>query len=198
MTIFSCLCYLSDKIDTFIVFILMKLNPQKYQPMTPPENVLNAVSGSLLLIKNSLLLRPFVSNYTHVVMLYTHLDKQYVVSMDVIKGCEVLEVTKFYSTMQTNISTLDLYELRKPYSTFDVEKLHTFALKLQGTPYESSGSEFLKSDFKLNTKDNLSTLFCSECVVLLAREIGVPMEGLADNYTPDDFAQMPDFWYIKK
>lgn len=131
-------------------------------------------------------------------MIYHHNGKQYAVTAERLPCCEVICIDKYFETLTTNVAQIDLYEIQSPYDKIisdKIEDFNTFVLKeIDGKPYEAYGSEFLLSKYHANKSDDYSSFFCSELVVYIAKRYGFPLEGLSDNYTPDDLAKRSDIW----
>lgn len=78
------------------------------------------------------------------------------------------------------------------------EELLKFRKEVQGRPYEKNKSELILSamdfheeylSFLRNTKEDLSSLFCSELVAAAYKRMGLLGDKLLSNeYTPDDFS----------
>jgi hypothetical protein len=197
MTVFEVFVRLATKFNDYLTNLFVSLNKNKYHQMIVPENIKNAKSGSILLIRNSLVLKEFV-NYTHALMIYTHNDVQYVITAEPIPYCEVVDINIYFKTLLTNIATVDLYEIQAPYDDKiqnNINELHNFAInQIDKKPYEKSGIEFLYSKFHGNTRSDDKSFFCSELVVYIAQKYGIPVTGLPDNYAPDDLAKIPTIW----
>lgn len=82
------------------------------------------------------------------------------------------------------------------------EELLKFRKEVQGRPYEKSKTELILSaidfqedylSFLRNTKEDLSSLFCSELVAAAYMRMGLLGDKrLSNEYTPDDFSSHCD------
>lgn len=200
MTIFSKIVRILTHLNDSLIKLIRLINKNKYHKLSVPDNIKEAKSGSLLLIKNSLILRPFLG-YTHVAMIYTYNDIQYVVTAEPIPSCEVIDINKYFETLYNDISVVDLYEIQPPYDKLiedNIDELHKFVInEIDNKPYEENGMEFIQSSYHSNKTNNLNTLFCSELVVYLAQKFNIPIAGLPDNYVPDDLSKMTNIWKKK-
>lgn len=201
MTLFEIFVNLSTRFNDFINNMFAYFNKNKYHKLDVPIHIRKAKSGSLLLIRNSFVLKNFV-NYTHALMLYTYNGTQYVITAEPIPYCEVVDIDSYFTTLLTGIAKVDLFEIQEPYAeniNEQIESLHNFVMnEIDKKPYETSAIEFLYCKFHKNKTQNAKSFFCSELVVYIAQKFGVPITGLADNYLPDDLAKLPDIWRYKK
>lgn len=185
--------------DKSIIGCFKSSNPEDFKSFNVPENINNAPSGSLLLIKNSLLLRCIMSKYTHSVFLYREPQSGvlYAISADYPK-CIVVPIADYLKTLTTDIAQVDLFELQSPYKDsilYKLEQLHDFAMKnIKGIEYENDFMTLFKAKYKMNREEDFGHFFCSELVVYLSKMVGIPLMDLCCNYIPTDFSTMPNIW----
>lgn len=119
-------------------------------------------------------------------------------SGDVLNGVELLPLrNKIFSGWYDRVAIRRLTGIDKEKRKEIYQQLLHFRKEVQGRPYETSKMELVLSaiDFKeeyltflSNTKEDLSSLFCSELVAEAYKRMGLLVtDKLSNEFTPDDF-----------
>lgn len=119
------------------------------------------------------------------------------------KGVELLPLrNKIFSGWYDRVAIRRLAEIGEEKRQEMYAELLKFMKEVQGRPYEKNKSELLLSaldfqeeylSFLRNTKEDLSSLFCSELVAEAYMRMGLwGRKKLSNEYTPDDFASNND------
>lgn len=121
----------------------------------------------------------------------------------VCQGVELLPLRKkIFSGWYNRVAFRRLTDIDKDKR----QELYTELLKIrkeqQGKPYEKNNVELVLSaldfqeeylSFLRNTKEDLSSLFCSELVALVYKKMGLlETDKLSNEFTPDDFSSKND------
>lgn len=118
-------------------------------------------------------------------------------------GVELLPLkNKIFSGWYDRVAIRRLTDIDKDKRDKMYIELLKFMKEVQGRPYEQSKMELILSaidfqeeylSFLRNTKEDLSSLFCSELVAEAYMRMGLwSRKKLANEYTPDDFASKSD------
>ncbi len=119
------------------------------------------------------------------------------------KGVELLPLRqKIFSGWYDRVAIRRLTEIDPDKRKELYRDLLEFRKEVQGRPYEKSKTELILSaidaqeeylSFLRNTKEDLSSLFCSELVAAAYMRMNlIDKEKLSNEYTPDDFASSGD------
>lgn len=119
------------------------------------------------------------------------------------RGVELLPLkNKIFSGWYNRVAIRQLTGIEDDKRQEIYEELLKFRKEVQGRPYEKSKSELILSaidfqedylSFLRNTKEDLSSLFCSELVAAAYQRMGLlDDKRLSNEYTPDDFASNND------
>jgi len=121
----------------------------------------------------------------------------------VTKGVELLPLrSKIFSGWYDRVAIRRLTEVDDAKRQEMYKELLKFQREVQGRPYEKSKMELILSaidfqedylSFLRNTKEDLSSLFCSELVAEAYKRMGLlGGKKLSNEYTPADFASKSD------
>ena len=119
------------------------------------------------------------------------------------KGVELLPLrNKIFSGWYDRVAIRRLSGIDDEKRDEMYKELMKFQREVQGRPYEKNTSELILSaidvqeeylSFLRNTKEDLSSLFCSELVAEAYKRMGLlGGKKLSNEYTPDDFASNND------
>lgn len=118
------------------------------------------------------------------------------------KGVELLPLTnKVFSGWYDRVAVRRLTGIEDAKRQEMYEGLLKFRKEVQGRPYEKHKTELILSAFDFqeeylsflrNTKEDLSSLFCSELVAEAYKRMGLLTGKLSNEYTPDDFSSKND------
>lgn len=119
------------------------------------------------------------------------------------KGVELLPLKeKIFSGWYNRVAIRRLVDIDDEKRNEMYQELLKFRTEVQGRPYEKSKVELILSaldfqeeylSFLRNTKEDLSSLFCSELVAETYKRMGlIAGKRLSNEYTPDDFASHND------
>lgn len=119
------------------------------------------------------------------------------------RGVELLPLThKIYSGWYDRVAIRRLTGISSDKREEMYHKLLTFRKEVQGRPYEKDIVELILSaidvqekylSFLRNTKEDLSSLFCSELVAEAYKRMGLlDTNKLSNEFTPDDFSSDQD------
>lgn len=119
------------------------------------------------------------------------------------RGVELLPLkNKIFSGWYNRVAIRQLTGIEDDKRQEIYEELLKFRKEVQGRPYEKNKSELILSaidfqedylSFLRNTKEDLSSLFCSELVAAAYQRMGLlDDKRLSNEYTPDDFASNND------
>ena len=119
------------------------------------------------------------------------------------KGVELLPLrNKIFSGWYNRVAIRRLTGIEDSKREEMYKELLKFRKEVQGRPYEKSKTELILSSidaqeeylsFLRNTKEDLSSLFCSELVAEAYKRMGLlPAKKLSNEYTPDDFSSKED------
>ena len=119
------------------------------------------------------------------------------------KGVELLPLeSKIFSGWYDRVAIRRLTGIKEEKRQEIYKELLKFMKEVQGRPYEKSKTELILSaldfqeeylSFLRNTKEDLSSLFCSELVAEAYMRMGLwSRRKLSNEYTPDDFASKND------
>lgn len=136
-------------------------------------------------------------------MLWVSIGLVDIESGKVRKGVELLPLkSKVFSGWYDRVAIRRLTDISEDKRQEMYSELLKFMKEVQGRPYEKSKSELILSaldfqeeylSFLRNTKEDLSSLFCSELVAEAYMRMGLwDRSKLSNEYTPDDFASKSD------
>ena len=119
------------------------------------------------------------------------------------KGVELLPLkSKIFSGWYDRVAVRRLTDIDDAKREEMYGELLKFMKEVQGRPYEKNKTELILSaldfqeeylSFLRNTKEDLSSLFCSELVAEAYMRMGLwDRKKLSNEYTPDDFASIND------
>ena len=117
-------------------------------------------------------------------------------SGNVRKGVELLPLThQIYSGWYERVAVRRLTGIDDEKRHEMYKQLLSFRKEVQGTPYEKSDLELIRSgldedylSFLKNDTEDLSSLFCSELVAEVYKFMNLlKTDKLSNNFTPDDF-----------